>query len=85
MARIRQSAAYAAARAGEAAGAVENAANWAACLCEAAAEILADFQDHGLSVELEAIGGLDIPGPVQFRLRVPHDPDPTDPEATQDA
>ena len=61
MPRIRQSAAYAAAEAGEAANAVETTA-------KLILEIAAGIQENGITIEVESIAGFHIPKTI-LRLR----------------
>jgi len=61
MSRIRQSAAYAAAEAGEAANAVEATA-------KLILEIAAGIQEGGLTIEIESIAGFHVPKTI-LRLR----------------
>ncbi|HUT60701.1 MAG TPA: hypothetical protein VNA25_22885 [Phycisphaerae bacterium] len=65
--RLRDSAAYAAAEAGEAANAVENAANWLSYLLER-------LTSEGLEFELNSLGGIQIPKTtVAIKLKEPEE------------
>jgi len=71
--RIRQSAEYAALKAGSAAGSVENAADWFANLAILGLELLADIQEDGLVVSVEGLPPLfqKLQGPdLKVRLRL---------------
>jgi len=71
--RIRDSVGQASAEVGEAANAVENAANWFSAICEAL------FYGDGVELEVDSIAGFKIPKSVLL-VKVKDRPEEASPE-----